>query len=167
MSEAGDRGFLFRTSGLALLILAVWQLGEAGGVLAAKGQLLANREAMVKLAPLFLLGLFSTRTASYEAKCGTGRWFSISESWIFSGGSNLRVGSSTSRGGVSSRRTGESVGETSWALRDRLQDVEGKMAQLDRDSAQGGELSEGAADSRRRDVENKNRKDCARWKSCG
>ena len=61
MSEAGDRGFLFRTSGLALLILAVWQLGEAGGVLAAKGQLLANREAMVKLAPLFLLGLFFLR----------------------------------------------------------------------------------------------------------
>jgi hypothetical protein len=47
------------------------------------------------------------------------------------------------------------MGETSWALRDRLQDVEGKMAQLDRDSVQAGELSEGATDSRRRDLENK------------
>jgi hypothetical protein len=47
------------------------------------------------------------------------------------------------------------MGETSWALRDRLQDVEEKMAQLDRDSVQAGELSEGATDSRRRDVENK------------
>ena len=53
MNEAGDKGFLFRAAGLCLLILAIWQLGEAGGILAAKGQLLENREAMFRLAPFF------------------------------------------------------------------------------------------------------------------
>lgn len=61
MNDGGDRGFLFRTAGLGLLVLALWRLGEAGGILAAKEQLLDNREAMVQLAPLFLLGLFFLR----------------------------------------------------------------------------------------------------------
>ncbi|MEI7693678.1 MAG: hypothetical protein WCJ27_04330, partial [Verrucomicrobiota bacterium] len=61
MVEGGDRGFLFRTTGLALLVLAGWRLGEVGGLLAAKDQLLANREGMTQLAPLVLLGLFFLR----------------------------------------------------------------------------------------------------------
>ena len=77
MDEGGDRGFLFRTTGLALLALAGWRLGEVGGLLAAKDQLLANREGMTQLAPLVLLGLFS-----YAVRCLHGK---VSYGWrVFS-----------------------------------------------------------------------------------
>ena len=34
MGEGGDRGFLFRALGLALLAMVGWRLGAAGGILA-------------------------------------------------------------------------------------------------------------------------------------
>ena len=156
MSEAGDRGFLFRTSGLALLILAVWQLGEAGGVLAAKDQLLANREAMVKLAPLFLLGLFFLRgPLPMRRSVARVAGFQFLNLGFLVAAAIYGLAAVPLGVEFPVEGQGEGMGETSWALRDRLQDVEGKMAQLDRESAQSGELSEGATDSRRRDVENK------------
>lgn len=156
MSEAGDRGFLFRASGLALLVLSLGQLGESGGILAAKDELLANREAMVKLAPFFLLGLFFLRGPMPMRR-------SVAR---VAGFQFLNLGFLVAAAiyglaavplGVEFPTEGrvEGVAETGWALRDRLEDVEGKMAQLDREVAQVGELPEGATDSRRREAENK------------
>ena len=153
MSEAGDRGFLFRTSGLALLILAVWQLGEAGGVLAAKEQLLANREAMVKLAPLFLLGLFFLRgPLPMRRSVARVAGFQFLNLGFLVAAAIYGLAAVPLGVEFPIEGQGEGVAETSWALRDRLQDVEGKMAQLDRETAQVGELPEGATDSKRRDV---------------
>ena len=156
MNEAGDKGFLFRAAGLCLLILAVWQLGEAGGILAAKEQLLGNREAMVRLAPFFLLGLFFLR-GPLPARRSVARvagfqflnlGFLVAAAIYALAAVPLGVEFPTD--GV-----GEVGVETTWPIRDRLQQVEAKMAQLDRESAQGVDLQEGASDSRRREVEGK------------
>jgi len=156
MNDGGDRGFLFRAAGLGLLILALWRLGEAGGILAAKEQLLDNREAMVQLAPLFLLGLFFLR-GPLPARKSVAR---------VAGFQFLNLGFLVAAGvyGLSAVPLGvefpgkgseEVPGEASWSVRDRLKDVESKMAQLDRESAQVGELPEGASDVRRREFEAK------------
>jgi len=61
MGEGGDRGFLFRALGLALLLMVGWRLASHGGILAGGDQILSNREAMAGLAPWVLLGLFFLR----------------------------------------------------------------------------------------------------------
>ena len=156
MSQGGDRGFLFRSAGLGLLALALWQLGEAGGILAAKEQLLPNREAMVRLAPLFLLGLFFLR-GPLPARKSVAR---------VAGFQFLNLGFLVAAAiyglaavplGVEFPVNGaeEVGGEPTWPIRDRIQMVEERMAQLDRESAQVAELPEGAMDSRRREFENR------------
>ena len=156
MNEAGDKGFLFRTAGLCLLILAIWQLGEAGGILAAKEQLLENREAMFRLAPFFLLGLFFLRgplpARRSVARVAGFQFLNLGflVAAAIYGLAAVPLGVEFPADGV-----GEVGVETTWPIRDRLQEVESKMAQLDRESAQGIELQEGASDSRRREVEGK------------
>lgn len=61
MGEGGDRGFLFRALGLALLAMVSWRLLGAGGFLAGEEQVLANREAFAAMAPWVLLALFFLR----------------------------------------------------------------------------------------------------------
>lgn len=61
MGEGGDRGFLFRGLGVALLAMVAWRILGAGGVLVGGDQVLANREAMAAMAPWVLLGLFFLR----------------------------------------------------------------------------------------------------------
>ena len=61
MGEGGDRGFLFRALGLALLAMVLWRLAGSGGILAGGDQILANREVMASMAPWVLLGLFFLR----------------------------------------------------------------------------------------------------------
>jgi len=156
MNDGGDRGFLFRAAGLGLLVFALWRLGEAGGILAAKEQLVDNREAMVQLAPLFLLALFFLR-GPLPARKSVAR---------VAGFQFLNLGFLVAAGvyglaavplGVEFPGKGseEVPGEASWSVRDRLKDVESKMAQLDRESVQVGELPEGASDVRRREFEAK------------
>ena len=156
MSEGGDRGFLFRSAGLGLLALALWQLGEAGGILAAKEQLLPNREAMVRLAPLFLLGLFFLR-GPLPARKSVAR---VAGFQFLNLGFLLAAaiyGLAAVPLGVEFPVNGaeEVGGEPTWPIRDRIQMVEERMAQLDRESAQVAELPEGATDSRRREFENR------------
>ncbi|NBS07128.1 MAG: hypothetical protein EBS69_06985 [Verrucomicrobia bacterium] len=136
--------------------MALGRLGEAGGILAARDQLVENREAMAQLAPLFLLALFFLR-GPLPARKSVAR---------VAGFQLLNLGFLVAAGvyglaavplGVELPKKGseEVPGETSWAVRDRLKDVEGKMAQLDRESAQGAELPEGANEVRRREFEAK------------
>jgi hypothetical protein len=154
MSEAGDKGFLFRAAGLCLLILAVWQLGEAGGILAAKEQLLGNREAMVRLAPFFLLGLFFLR-GPLPARRSVARvaGFQFLNLGFLVAAAIYALAAVPLGVEFPGDGLGEVGVETTWPIRDRLQQVESKMSQLDRESAQGVDLQEGASDSRRREVE--------------
>jgi len=156
MVEGEDRGFLFRTTGLALLALAGWRLGEVGGLLAAKDQLLVNREGMTQLAPLVLLGLFFLR-GPLPARKSIARvagfqllnlGFLVAAAMY--GLASVPLGKEFAMG-----KGSELVGEKDWAVRDRLREVEGRMAQIEKEMAGSFEISEGMTDSRRREVENK------------
>ncbi|MCX6936140.1 MAG: hypothetical protein NTZ01_08155 [Verrucomicrobia bacterium] len=156
MIEGGDRGFLFRMTGLALLVMVGWKLGEAGGLLAAKDQLLANREAMTQMAPLVLLGLFFLRGPLPARK-------SIAR---VAGFQFLNLGFLVAAVvyGLAAVPLGVEFqvekpvaisGETDWAVRDRLREVEMRMAQLEKESAAATELPEWVSDSRRREADNR------------
>jgi hypothetical protein len=156
MVEGGDRGFLFRTAGLALLAMAGWRLGDVGGVLAAKDQLLANREGMMQIAPLVLLGLFFLR-GPLPARKSVARvaGFQFLNLGFLVAAAVYGLASVPLGVDFSLDKNSETPAETDWALRDRLYAVEAKMAQLDRDSANGAELPEGASESKRREMEGK------------
>ena len=156
MVEGGDRGFLFRTTGLALLVLAGWRLGEVGGMLAAKDQLLANREAMTQLAPLVLLGLFFLR-GPLPARKSIVRvaGFQLLNLGFLVAAAVYGLASVPLGKEFAMEKGSELVGEKDWAVRNRLREVEGKMAQIEREMAGSPEILDGMADSRRREVENK------------
>jgi len=156
MVEGEDRGFLFRTTGLALLALAGWRLGEVGGLLAAKDQLLVNREGMAQLAPLVLLGLFFLRgplpTRKSIARVAS---FQLLNLGFLLAAAVYGLASVPLGKEFAMEKGSELVGEKDWAVRDRLRGVEGRMAQIEREMAGSSEISEGMTDSRRREVENK------------
>jgi hypothetical protein len=156
MVEGGDRGFLFRTTGLALLVLAGWRLGEVGGLLAAKDQLLANRESMTQLAPLVLLGLFFLR-GPLPARKSIARvvGFQLLNLGFLVAAAVYGLASVPLGKDFAMEKGSELVGEKDWAVRDSLREVEGRMAQIEREIAGSSEISEGMTDSRRREVENK------------
>ena len=156
MVEGGDRGFLFRTTGLALLALAGWKLGEVGGLLAAKDQLLANREGMTQLAPLVLLGLFFLR-GPLPARKSIARvaGFQLLNLGFLVAAVVYGLASVPLGKEFAMEKGSESLGEKDWAVRDRLRGVEGRMAQIEKEMAGNSEISEGMTDSRRREVENK------------
>ena len=156
MVEGEDRGFLFRTTGLALLALAGWRLGEVGGLLAAKDQLLVNREGMAQLAPLVLLGLFFVR-GPLPARKSIARVasFQLLNLGFLVAAAVYGLASVPLGKEFAMEKGSELVGEKDWAVRDRLRGVEGRMAQIEREMAGSSEISEGMTDSRRREVENK------------
>ena len=156
MVEGGDRGFLFRTTGLALLALAGWRLGEVGGLLAAKDQLLANRESMTQLAPLVLLGLFFLR-GPLPARKSIARvaGFQFLNLGFLVAAAVYGLASVPLGKEFAMEKGSELVGEKDWAVRDRLLGVEGRMAQIEREMAGSSEVFEGMTDSRRRELENK------------
>lgn len=156
MVEGGDRGFLFRTTGLALLALAAWRLGEVGGLLAAKDQLLANREGMTQMAPLVLLGLFFLR-GPLPARKSIARvaGFQFLNLGFLVAAAVYGLASVPLGKEFAMEKGSEPMGEKDWAVRDRLRGVEGRMAQIEREMAGSSEVYEGMTDSRRREVENK------------
>jgi len=156
MVEGGDRGFLFRTTGLALLALVAWRLGEVGGLLAAKDQLLANREGMTQMAPLILLGLFFLR-GPLPARKSIARvaGFQFLNLGFLVAAAVYGLASVPLGKEFAMEKGSEPMGEKDWAVRDRLRGVEGRMAQIEREMAGNSEISEGMTDSRRRELENK------------
>ena len=156
MVEGEDRGFLFRTAGLALLALVGWRLGQVGGLLAAKDQLLANRESMTQLAPLVLLGLFFLR-GPLPARKSIARvaGFQLLNLGFLVAAAVYGLASVPLGKEFAMEKGSELVGEKDWAVRDRLREVEGRIAQIEKEMAGSTEISEGMTDSRRREVENK------------
>ena len=131
MVEGGDRGFLFRTTGLALLALAGWRLGEVGGLLAAKDQLLANREGMTQLAPLVLLGLFFLR-GPLPARKSIARvaGFQFLNLGFLVAAAVYGLASVPLGKEFAIEKGSELVGEKDWSMRDRLRGWRGGWPKL-------------------------------------
>lgn len=154
MGDGGDRGFLFRSAGVGLLIMAAWKIGEVGGMLGAGEQLLPNREAMALWAPLVLLGMFFLR-GPLPARKSVARvaGFQFLNLGFLAGAAVYALAAVPLGVDFSANKTGESSLENDWGLKERLKEVEGRMSQLDRDSADSASVPDGISESKRREFE--------------
>ena len=156
MGEGGDRGFLFRAAGLGMLVMGGWKIGEVGGILGAGDQLLPNREAMAQWAPMVLLGMFFLRgplpARKSVARAAGFQFLNLGFLVLAAvyGLAAVPLGVDFSAG-----KTGESLVEADWGVRDRLKEVESRMSQIDRESAEAGLASEGWSDSRKKEMESR------------
>jgi hypothetical protein len=153
MGEGGDRGFLFRALGLALLAMVFWHLAGAGGMLAGGGAILANREAMAGLAPWVLLALFFLR-GPLPARKSPVRVVGFQ----FLNLGFLAAAAVYGLAAVPLELPGPEEGkahgatESDWVVRDRLREINGQMEELERESAEPAPVSENAAENRRQEA---------------
>jgi len=156
MVEGGDRGFLFRVVGLGLLVMGMWKIGEVGGILGVGDQLLINREAMAQWAPLVLLGMFFLRGPLPARKTVTRvAGFQFLNLGFLVLAAIYGLAAVPLEVDFSGGKTTESPAEGDWGLRDRLKEVETKMSQIDRESAELGVAAEGWSDAKKREMENR------------
>ncbi|NBU68768.1 MAG: hypothetical protein EBS49_03995 [Verrucomicrobia bacterium] len=151
MIQGGDRGFLFRSLGTALLVMSAWRLAGAGGVLAGGDQLLANRQEMISLAPWILLGLFFLRgplPAKKSAPRVVGFQFlnlGFLLAAVLYGLAAVPVKTSPLPGEEKEPVTVESE----WLVRDRIREINLKMEEIERESGEAAPARETAAEQRR------------------
>lgn len=153
MGEGGDRGFLFRALGLALLAMVVWRLAGAGGILAGGDQVLANREAMASLAPWVLLGLFFLRgplPARKSAVRVVG--FQFLNLGFLAGAAVYALAAVPLELPASAQGKENASSESDWVVRDRLREISTRMEELERESAETAMPSENQAESRRQET---------------
>jgi len=154
MGEGGDRGFLFRSLGLALLVMAVWRLAGAGGILAGGGEVLANREAMASLAPWILLGLFFLRgplPARKSAVRVVG--FQFLNLGFLAGAAIYALAAVPLELPAPEQGKEHAVSsESDWVVRDRLRDINHRMEELEKESAEIPPSSENPGENRRQEA---------------
>lgn len=153
MGDGGDRGFLFRALGLALLAIVIWRLAGAGGILAGGNQILANREAMVSLAPWVLLGLFFLRgplPARKSAIRVVG--FQFLNLGFLAAAVVYGLAAVPLQLAAPEAAMDQSHSESDWLARDRLREINARMEQLERDSAEAPAATENPAESRRQEA---------------
>jgi hypothetical protein len=153
MGEGGDRGFLFRALGLALLAMVGWRLGAAGGILAGGEEVLVNREAMAAMAPWVLLGLFFLRgplPARKSAVRVVG--FQFLNLGFLAGAAVYALAAVPLDLPASPNGAGETPSEADWALRDRLRGINARMEELEKESAELPSPTESPAESRRQEA---------------
>ena len=137
MGEGGDRGFLFRALGLALLAMVGWRLGAAGGILAGGDEVLVNREAMAALAPWALLGLFFLR-GPLPARKSAARvvGFQFLNLGFLAGAAVYALAAVPLDLPALQEGPQEAPTESDWLARDRLREINAAMEQLEKESAE-------------------------------
>ncbi len=153
MGEGGDRGFLFRALGLSLLAMVVWRLAGAGGFLAGGEQVLANREAMASLAPWVLLGLFFLRgplPARKSAVRVVG--FQFLNLGFLAAAAVYGLAAVPLPLAASDQAKEDAPSESDWLARDRLREINARMEELERESAETPAPTDNPAESRRQET---------------
>ena len=152
MGEGGDRGFLFRALGLALLAMVLWRLAGAGGILAGGDQVLVNREAMASLAPWVLLGLFFLRGPLPARKSAVRVVaFQFLNLGFLAAAAVYGLAAVPLPGSASAVAKEPAPSESDWLARDRLREINARMESLERESAEAPATADNAnaAESRR------------------
>jgi hypothetical protein len=153
MGEGGDRGFLFRALGLALLAMVVWRLAGAGGILAGGDQVLDNREAMASLAPWVLLGLFFLRgplPARKSAVRVVG--FQFLNMGFLAGAAVYALAAVPLELPAPAEGKEDAPSESDWVVRDRLREINTRMEELERESAEVSPSTENPGENRRQEA---------------
>jgi hypothetical protein len=150
MGEGGDRGFLFRTLGLALLAMVFWRLTGCGGILAGGEQLLSNREAMTSLAPWVLLGIFFLR-GPLPARTSAVRvvGFQFLNLGFLAAAAVYGLAAVPLELPAPQDGGREVPTESDWLVRDRLREINLKMEELEKESAETVAATENQAENRR------------------
>ena len=153
MGEGGDRGFLFRALGLALLSMVVWRLAGAGGILAGGDQVLDNREAMASLAPWVLLGFFFLRgplPARKSAVRVVG--FQFLNMGFLAGAAVYALAAVPLELPAPAEGKEDAPSESDWVVRDRLREINTRMDELERESAEVSPSTENPGENRRQEA---------------
>ena len=153
MGEGGDRGFLFRALGLALLAMVFWRLAGAGGVLAGGEEILANREAMAALAPWVLLGLFFLR-GPLPARKSAARvvGFQFLNLGFLAGAAVYALAAVPLELPAPEEGKDHAPSESDWVVRDRLREINTRMEELEKESAEPSTSSENPGENRRQEA---------------
>jgi len=153
MGEGGDRGFLFRALGLALLAMVVWRLAGAGGILAGGDQVLVNRETMTGLAPWVLLGLFFLRgplPARKSAVRVVG--FQFLNLGFLAGAVVYALAAVPLELPAPAESQEVASPESDWVVRDRLREINTRMEELEKESAEVASSTEKPVENRRQEA---------------
>lgn len=153
MGEGGDRGFLFRALGLALLSMVLWRLAHAGGILAGGEEILLNREAMASLAPWLLLGLFFLRgplPARKSAVRVVG--FQFLNLGFLVAAAVYGLAAVPLELPVPPEGKAEAAVESDWPVRDRLREINSRIEDLEKESAETLTTSENQPENRRQEL---------------
>ena len=153
MGEGGDRGFLFRALGLALLAMVLWRLAGSGGILAGGDQILANREVMASMAPWVLLGLFFLRgplPARKSAIRVVG--FQFLNLGFLAAAAVYALAAVPLELPAPEDGAKETPTESDWLVRDRLREISSRMEELERESAEMVASPENQAENRRQET---------------
>jgi len=153
MGEGGDRGFLFRALGVALLGMVLWRLAGSGGILAGGEQILANREAMASLAPWVLLGLFFLR-GPVPARKSAARviGFQFLNLGFLAAAAVYALAAVPLELPAPKAGAKETPTESDWMVRDRLREISQRMEELEKESAETAPPSENQAETRRQEA---------------
>mgnify|MGYP006295496573 CR=1 FL=1 len=137
MGEGGDRGFLFRALGLSLLSMVCWRFAGVGGILAGGGDLLANRETMAGLAPWVLLALFFLR-GPLPARKSPARvvGFQFLNLGFLAGAAIYGLAAVPLELPAPEEGRGHAATESDWVVRDRLREINTRMEELEKESAE-------------------------------
>ena len=153
MGEGGDRGFLFRALGLALLLMVGWRLASHGGILAGGDQILSNREAMAGLAPWVLLGLFFLR-GPLPARKSAARvvGFQFLNLGFLVGAVVYGLAAIPLELPAPEAGKEHAPAESDWLARDRLREISLQMEELEKASGEAVPSSENPAEAKRQEA---------------
>jgi hypothetical protein len=147
--------------------MSIWKVLGVGGILGAGDQLLANRETMAQWAPFFLLGMFFFRgplpARKSVARVAGFQFLNLGFLALaaFYGLAAVPVGLDFS--GV---KTTENAVESDWGARDRLKEVEARISQMDRETAEAGIPAEGLSEFKRKEMENRKQERIQQLEQC-
>ncbi|NDD56353.1 MAG: hypothetical protein EBZ44_01305 [Verrucomicrobia bacterium] len=153
MGEGGDRGFLFRALGLALLLMVGWRLASHGGILAGGDQILSNREAMAGLAPWVLLGLFFLR-GPLPARKSAARvvGFQFLNLGFLVGAVVYGLAAIPLELPAPEAGKEHAPAESDWLARDRVREINLQMEELERTSGESLPSSDNPVETRRQET---------------
>lgn len=153
MGEGGDRGFLGRALGLALLAMMFWRFGGVGGILAGGDAILANREAMAASAPWVLLGLFFLR-GPLPARKSAARvvGFQFLNLGFLAGAAVYALAAVPLDLPAPKQVPPETATESDWLARNRVREINAAMEQLEKDSGNFVSPQENQGETRRQEA---------------